>query len=139
MIPTFSRSWLRKITAQFDLEIAAVSLRSAWDMRRAWRPMCESPISPSISAFGTSAATESMTITSTAFERTSTSTISSACSPVSGWLAALRKVLPELHDRALAIAFRDLGHGRIEGSAFLLEGLIAFPVLVFVFVSFHLQ
>src|SRR5207253_2667252 len=86
MIPTFSRSWLRKITAQFDLEIAAVSLRSAWDMRRAWRPMCESPISPSISAFGTRAATESMTITSTALERTSTSTISSACSPVSGWL-----------------------------------------------------
>ena len=58
-----------------------------------------------------------------------------------GYLAALRKVLPELHDRALAIAFRDLGHGRIESFAFLLEGLIAFPVLVFVFVfvSFHLQ
>src|SRR6184192_1613692 len=54
-------------------------------MRRAWRPMCESPISPSISAFGTSAATESMTTTSTAPDRTRISVISSACSPVSGW------------------------------------------------------
>ena len=43
-----------------------------------------SPISPSISARGTSAATESITSTSTAFERTNVSTISSACSPVSG-------------------------------------------------------
>src|SRR5579871_1469642 len=49
MIPTFSRSWLRKITQQFDLEIAAVSLRRACDIRRAWRPTWESPISPSIS------------------------------------------------------------------------------------------
>src|ERR1017187_8265638 len=39
--------------------VAAVSLRKAWLMRRACRPMCESPISPSISALGTSAATES--------------------------------------------------------------------------------
>ena len=51
---------------------------------RAWRPMCWSPISPSISARGVSAATESTTITSIAFERTSMSAISSACSPVSG-------------------------------------------------------
>ena len=43
-----------------------------------------SPISPSISAFGVSAATESMTTMSTAPERTSMSVISSACSPVSG-------------------------------------------------------
>ena len=53
-------------------------------MSRACRPMCESPMSPSISAFGTSAATESMTTTSTAPERTRISQISSACSPVSG-------------------------------------------------------
>src|SRR5688572_5617674 len=53
-------------------------------MRRACRPTCESPISPSISAFGTSAATESMTTMSTAPERTRISQISSACSPVSG-------------------------------------------------------
>ncbi len=46
--------------------------------------MCESPISPSISAFGTSAATESITIMSIAPLRTSASVISSACSPVSG-------------------------------------------------------
>ena len=44
-----------------------------------------SPISPSISARGTSAATESITMTSTAPERTSMSAISRACSPVSGW------------------------------------------------------
>ena len=47
----------------------AVSLRSAWLMRRAWRPMCWSPISPSISAFGVSAATESTTTRSIAPER----------------------------------------------------------------------
>ena len=64
----------------------AVSLRSAWLINRACRPTWVSPISPSISARGVSAATESMTTTSTAPERTSMSTISSACSPVSGWL-----------------------------------------------------
>ena len=47
--------------------------------------MCESPISPSISAFGVSAATESTITTSTAPERTKASQISSACSPLSGW------------------------------------------------------
>ena len=47
--------------------------------------MCESPISPSISAFGVRAATESTMTTSTAPERTNASQISSACSPLSGW------------------------------------------------------
>ena len=55
--PIFSRSWLTKITAVRDLEIAPVSLRSACDIRRACRPGSESPISPSISARGTRAAT----------------------------------------------------------------------------------
>ena len=64
--------------------MAAVSLRSAWDMSRACRPGSESPMSPSSSARGTRAATESITMTSTALERTSVSVISSACSPVSG-------------------------------------------------------
>ncbi len=41
-------------------------------------------MSPSISALGTSAATESTTTTSIAPLRTSASVISSACSPVSG-------------------------------------------------------
>ena len=41
-------------------------------------------MSPSISARGTSAATESITTTSIAPLRTSASQISSACSPVSG-------------------------------------------------------
>jgi hypothetical protein len=43
-----------------------------------------SPMSPSSSDFGVRAATESTTIMLTAPERTSVSTISSACSPVSG-------------------------------------------------------
>src|SRR5258707_176898 len=84
MTPIFSRSWLMKIRQVFDFETMPVSLRSACDMRRACRPICASPISPSISARGTSAATESTTMTSTPPERTSTSTISSACSPLSG-------------------------------------------------------
>ncbi len=62
-----------------------VSLRSAWLIRRACSPMWASPISPSISALGVSAATESMTTRSTAPERVSVSTMSSACSPLSGW------------------------------------------------------
>ena len=44
----------------------AVSFRSACDMRRACSPTWLSPISPSISARGVSAATESMTMTSRA-------------------------------------------------------------------------
>ena len=43
------------------------------------------PISPSISALGTSAATESMTTMDMRREWISMSAISSACSPVSGW------------------------------------------------------
>ena len=52
---------------------------------RAWSPTWESPISPSISARGTRAATESITTTSSAPDRTSMSAISRPCSPVSGW------------------------------------------------------
>ncbi len=74
-----------KTTVAFDFDTVPVSLRSAWLIRRACRPTWVSPISPSISARGTSAATESITTTSTAPERTSTSAISRACSPVSGW------------------------------------------------------
>jgi hypothetical protein len=81
MTPIFMRIWLMKTTIVRDLEIVPVSFRSACDMRRAWRPICGSPMSPSISARGTSAATESTTSTSIAPERTSVSAISSACSP----------------------------------------------------------
>ena len=83
--PIFSRSWLMKMAIVLVLLRLAVSLRSAWLIRRACRPTWLSPISPSISARGVSAATESMTTTSSAPERTSMSQISSACSPVSGW------------------------------------------------------
>ncbi len=73
-----------KMTMALERLMLAVSLRRAWDISRACRPTWESPISPSISAFGVSAATESTTTRSTALERTSMSVISSACSPVSG-------------------------------------------------------
>ena len=73
-----------KITMQRERLIEPVSLRSDWLISRACRPTWLSPISPSISARGTSAATESTTSTSIALERTSVSVISSACSPVSG-------------------------------------------------------
>ena len=85
MTPIFSRIWLMKTTQAPEREMAAVSLRSAWDMSRACSPGSESPMSPSSSARGTRAATESITMTSTAFDRTRVSVISSACSPVSGW------------------------------------------------------
>ena len=68
----------------FVLLIAPASFLRAWDISLAWSPICESPISPSISAFGTNAATESTTITSNAPLLTKLSVISSACSPVSG-------------------------------------------------------
>ena len=83
--PIFSRSWLMKMAMVLDLLRLAVSLRRAWLISRAWRPTWVSPISPSISARGVRAATESMTTTSSAPERMSMSAISSACSPVSGW------------------------------------------------------
>src|SRR5881409_223025 len=72
-------------TAVCERLIAPASLRSAWLIRRACKPGSESPISPSISAFGTKAATESTTTTSTAPDRTRISVISRPCSPVSGW------------------------------------------------------
>ena len=65
MTPIFSRIWFVKITEVRDRFTAPVSFRSAWLMRRACRPTWLSPISPSISARGTSAATESITTTST--------------------------------------------------------------------------
>src|SRR6185437_9458105 len=85
MTPIFSRSWLMKITEVRERLIAPASLRSAWLISRACRPGSESPMSPSLSALGTRAATESTTTTSTAPDRTRISVISSPCSPVSGW------------------------------------------------------
>ncbi|OPZ51317.1 MAG: hypothetical protein BWY92_00235 [Firmicutes bacterium ADurb.BinA052] len=82
--PTFSRIWLINTTLVLDFEMAPVSLRRACDISLACRPTWESPISPSISDRGTSAATESTTTTSTAPLLTKASVISRACSPVSG-------------------------------------------------------
>ena len=67
-----------------DLLKTAVSLRSAWLISRACMPIVAMPISPSSSALGTRAATESITITSRAFERASVSQIDNASSPLSG-------------------------------------------------------
>ena len=86
MTPIFSRSWLVNTSAVLERDTAPVSLRSAWLISRAWMPTKLSPISPSISARGTRAATESTTTMSTPPERIRVSVISSACSPVSGWL-----------------------------------------------------
>ncbi len=85
MTPIFIRIWLMKIMDVMVLLIVPVNLRIAWDIKRACSPIWESPISPSISARGTSAATESITTISMAPLLTSMSAISSACSPVSGW------------------------------------------------------
>ncbi|CUQ20511.1 Uncharacterised protein [Flavonifractor plautii] len=74
-----------KMTTQLVLAMEPASLRRAWLMRRASRPTWESPMSPSISARGVRAATESTTTTSMAPERTRASQISRPCSPVSGW------------------------------------------------------
>ena len=49
-------------------------------------------MSPSISALGVRAATESTTTTSMAPERTSASQISSPCSPVSGWEMSMESI-----------------------------------------------
>ena len=73
-----------KITVHLLRLIEPVSLRIAWLISLACTPTLLSPMSPSSSDFGVSAATESTTIMLTALERTSVSTISSACSPVSG-------------------------------------------------------
>ena len=86
MTPIFSRIWFRKMTAVRLLEMEPESFRRAWLISRAWRPTWMSPISPSISALGTRAATLSMMTRSMALLRTSRSQISKACSPVSGWL-----------------------------------------------------
>ena len=83
-MPILSRSWLMKMQTVLVFEMLEVSLRRACDMRRAWRPIFASPISPSISALGVRAATESMTMMSMALERISESAISRACSPLSG-------------------------------------------------------
>ena len=69
MTPIFSRSWfVKRQIVSVRLSVPA-SLRSAWLISRAWRPTWLSPISPSISAFGVSAATESIATTSSAPER----------------------------------------------------------------------
>ena len=73
-----------KIIIVFDLDTDAVNLRIAWLIKRACKPTWVSPISPSNSARGTKAATESITNTSIAPERTKVSAISNACSPASG-------------------------------------------------------
>ena len=73
-----------KIIIVFVFEIELVNFLKAWLINLDWRPTWWSPISPSISAFGVKAATESITITEIEPDFTSVSAISKACSPVSG-------------------------------------------------------
>ena len=74
-----------KIIIVFVFEIELVSFLKAWLINLDWRPTWWSPISPSISALGVKAATESITITEIEPDFTNVSAISNACSPVSGW------------------------------------------------------
>src|SRR3989344_5286769 len=74
-----------KMMRVWVLSAIAVSFRSAWDIIRAWSPMNCAPISPSISALGVRAATESTTMTEIMPERTRLSRMFNASSPLSGW------------------------------------------------------
>ena len=86
-----------KMQAQRERPIMEVSFLRACDINLAWSPTNESPISPWISALGTSAATESITTTSTAFDLTKVSAMESASSPQSGWeIRRLSKSTPIL-------------------------------------------
>src|SRR5947209_6097567 len=104
MTPIFMRIWLMKTTIVRDFEIVPASLRSACDMRRACRPICGSPMSPSISARGTRAATESITSTSIAPER------------AGGERGDVgdEGSLAEPHDRALAELLLDLAESEVD-------------------------
>ena len=84
MIPIFWRIWLVKMTHVFDLLVTLDSFLKALDIKRGSNPTCASPISPSTSAWGVNAATESIMTTSIAPLRIRVSTISNACSPESG-------------------------------------------------------
>ena len=83
MTPIFMRIWLMKITSsrfRDDRSACAAPGSSA-------APACRQHVAHLALdlRLGVSAATESITITSTAPDRTSVSAISRACSPVSGW------------------------------------------------------
>ena len=84
MTPIFSRTWFVKMQSVFVEARTEVSLRIACDISRAWSPMWLSPMLPSISACGVSAATESTTITSSAPDLHSCSQMVSASSPEFG-------------------------------------------------------
>jgi hypothetical protein len=82
-----------------------VSLRIAWLIRRACRPTCVSPISPSISARGMRAATESTTMTSTAPE-------------LDQQLADVERLLARVglaHEQVVEVDAQLAGPARVEG------------------------
>jgi hypothetical protein len=101
-----------KMTARAALAGDAGELAQGLAHQAGLQADVESPIWPSSSGAGTSAATESTTITSSALERTSISQISSACSPESGWLTI----------RLFEVDAELLGPGRIEGVLGIDEG-----------------
>ena len=74
-----------KITIVLVFAIELVNFLRAWLINLDCKPTWWSPISPSSSALGVSAATESTTKTEIDPDLISVSAISKACSPVSGW------------------------------------------------------
>src|SRR5262245_56454241 len=82
-----------KMSTHFDFDTLPVSFRKAWLMSRACTPTKLSPMSPSSSARGTSAATESTTMMSRALLITSSSAICSASSALPGWLTSNSSML----------------------------------------------
>ena len=82
-----------KITIVFDFATEPVIFLSAWLINLDCKPTWWSPISPSNSAFGVKAATESTTSTETEPDLIKVSVISKACSPVSGWEISNSSVL----------------------------------------------
>ncbi len=88
--PILWRSWLMRMSAVPLLRVAGASLRIACPMSRACSPTFCSPISPSISALGVKAATESITTRSTSPLRAKSSASSRPCSPESGCVNSSR-------------------------------------------------
>src|SRR5216684_4112299 len=110
MTPIFMRIWLMKMTSVLVRLMLEVSFLRAWLISRACRPICGSPISPSISALGVSAAPESITITSTDPERDIQAERAGRYH-----LHVLRGLGVHFHDGALAELLFDLRQGGLQG------------------------
>src|SRR5437868_4992165 len=104
-----------KTTEVRDRAMAPVNFRSAWLIRRACSPIWLSPMSPSISAFGTRAATESMTMTSTAPDRAHSDRRVQIDRARRNGFDPDSVLRAEPHDGALPAALLDLRDGQVQG------------------------